>query len=378
MGVAINLALPLYYLREGLEPAMIGIITSGSSMAYLISPFAFRNVHKKIGMKKSFLISVCGFLLIMVVFQISLNPWLVYFLMIAEGILLGLYWPILMTTISVVSNSPHLRENDTLKDKLMNHYSLAWNIGGIVSFIIGTILLYIVDDINIMFGLALIYAILLFVCALLFEEPKSEVNNNKEPLIVNEKSQLDLKRENIRFPIYLPIIFTSFFSFFLGAVSFAYPVKSEALGFALFTNYLFSFFRMGMQTLSISQNMKLDIKLFKRLIPISLIILLAFFIFMGFNVNIIFFGVLLSVFGFFVAFLYSFSFKLFIFRNMSENTSKYSIYFETMIGVGFFLAPIITGFIASFSVNFSFFFMALVATALLVFFLALKHKISTD
>jgi MFS family permease len=132
-GVAIGLAIPLYLIEIGLSPEIIGIITSGTAMAYLFSPLIFRNVQKKLGVKPTIIISSLGFLFIQVILQFSKDPLLIYFLLILDGTFLGLFWPILMGVLSAISNSEEYHKNNSLKDKLMKKYSVAWNFGGIFS-----------------------------------------------------------------------------------------------------------------------------------------------------------------------------------------------------------------------------------------------------
>ena len=91
ISFTLELAIPLYFINESLNAFQIGIISSGTSMTYLFSPILLKDVPKKIGIKKSLLISVFGTLLIQIIFQFSLESWLVYGLLILEGMLLGLF-----------------------------------------------------------------------------------------------------------------------------------------------------------------------------------------------------------------------------------------------------------------------------------------------
>ncbi|MFW9938819.1 MAG: MFS transporter, partial [Candidatus Thorarchaeota archaeon] len=247
LGVAIGLAIPLYYLEINIDPGLIGIITSGTAMAYLFSPLIFRNVHKKIGMKYTILISFTGFLVIQIIFQISLNPFLVYILLISDGIVLGMFWPVLMTAVSTISNSNEFNEKENKKNNIMRHYSLSWNFGGIFSFLFGTLILFFIEDHLIMFRFALLFASIGFLFALIFQEPNSILDKN---LIVpiDERVKDIPNKENISFPLILPLFIIAIYGFLISGLGLAFPIKSEILNFALFTNYLFYFFRMTTQT----------------------------------------------------------------------------------------------------------------------------------
>jgi MFS family permease len=374
VGVAIGLAIPLYYLEIDIDPGIIGIITSGTAMAYLFSPLIFRNLHKKIGIKFTILISFIGFLIVQIFLQISLNPFLVYGLLILDGIVLGMFWPVLMTTVSSISDSNKHNEKESKKNNIMKHYSLSWNFGGIFSFLFGTFILFFVEDHLIMFRFALLFASIGFVFALLFKEPNSILD--KEIIVPIDERVKDIPpKENISFPLILPLYMIAIYGFLIAGLSLAYPIKSEILNFALFTNYLYSFFRMATQTISIYKSMDFSIKFLKKFIPYSNLIIILSLLLMAINQNLILFGIFFCIFGIFQSFYYTISFKLIVFQNITKNTSKYSVYFETMVGIGFFFGPIITGFIAGFNENISFYFLSILSLISLIIFILMRKKI---
>ncbi|MFX1357274.1 MAG: MFS transporter [Promethearchaeota archaeon] len=374
LGVAIGLAIPLYYLEINIDPGLIGIITSGTAMAYLFSPLIFRNVHKKIGIKYTILVSFTGFLVIQIIFQISLNPFLVYILLISDGIVLGMFWPVLMTTVSSISNSNEFNEKENKKNNIMKHYSLSWNFGGIFSFLFGTLILFFIEDHLIMFRFAFLFASIGFLFALIFQEPNSILD--KDVIVPYDERVKDIPdKENISFPLILPLFIIAIYGFLISGLGLAFPIKSEILNFALFTNYLFYFFRMTTQTISIYKSMDSSIKFLKKIIPYSIFIIIIIFFIMALNQNIIIFGICFCIFGVFLSYSYTISFKLIVFRNIAKNTSKFSAYFETMIGIGFFFGPIIIGFISRFNENISFYFLSVLSLTNLIIFILLRKKI---
>ncbi|MFX0134932.1 MAG: MFS transporter [Candidatus Hodarchaeota archaeon] len=374
LGVAIGLAIPLYYLDIGLEPGTIGVITSGTAMSYLVSPLIFRNLYKKIGVKLTIILSCIGFLIIQIIIQFTLEPLTVYILLILDGIVLGAFWPVLMTAVSTISKLEEYIQNNLLKDRLMKRYSLAWNFGGIFSFVLGTIVLFFIENILLMFIFSLLFATSGLIFALLIQEP--EKNLNKEIIVpIDERVKAIPIREEISFPVFLPLVMICVYGFLIGGLGLAYPIKSELLNFPLFTNYLFYFFRMSTQTATLSKTMDLNIKNIKKMIIVSNVIVIILFISMGLNYNIIIFGILFCLFGCFNSFYYVLSFKLTIFKNIAKNTSKYSVYFEIMIGIGFFLAPILTGLIAELNADLTFFFLAFLSVLTFIVYLVFYKKI---
>ncbi|MFX0178843.1 MAG: MFS transporter [Candidatus Hodarchaeota archaeon] len=374
LGVAISLAIPLYYLDIKLETGTIGVITSGTAMSYLVSPLIFKNLYKKIGVKLTLILSCIGFLIIQIILQFTLEPLTVYILLILDGIVLGSFWPVLMTAVSTISKLDEYVQNNLLKDRLMKRYSLAWNFGGIFSFVLGTIVLFFIENILLMFTFSLLFAASGLIFAFLIQEPEN--NLDKELIVpIDERMKSIPNREDISFPVFLPFLMICVYGFLIGGLGLAYPIKSEILKFPLFTNYLFYFFRMSTQTATLSKTMDLNVKKIKKMILLSNTIVIISFILMGLNNNIIIFGILFCLFGSFNSFYYALSFKLTIFKNIAKNTSKYSVYFEIMIGIGFFLSPILTGLIAELNSDITFFFFAILSTFTFIVYLIFYRRI---
>jgi len=374
LGVAIGLAIPVYLISIQLEPAFIGIITSGTAMAYLFSPLVFRNIHKKLGLKITLILSSSGFLIIQIILQFTLDPLVIYILLIADGTFLGFFWPDLMTIISLISNQKQYFESQEKKNKLMKSYSLSWNLGGVFSFILGTILLFFIDNNLIMFDFALIFAITGVIFAFLIQNPGNTTQS--EVIVPLDKGLKCIPiEEEVSFPLYIPLVLIAVYGFLIGGLGLVYPLKSDLLSYAVFTTYLFYSIRLASQTVAISKFMDVKLYFVKKILPYSTIVIIFTLFLMAINQNLIIFSFLFLIFGTFLAFHYTLSFKLIVFRNASENTSKYSAYFETMIGIGFFFAPIILGFAVNLGIDIGFLFLASISTLSLIFYLLMRKSI---
>ena len=377
MGMTLGLAIPLYYTQTGLNPEVISFLFSATALSYLFSPLLFRNIHKKIGKKKCLLIASLGFILIQIGLQFSLEPVSAFILLFLDGVFLGLFWPVLLSTVSAISDYDAMRDNDLMKNQLLKHYSISWNLGSVFSYLLGACILFFISDILLMFKVVFIYSIIGFIFVLFFKEPKS--NFSKEQVFEKEdNTKLNSQKENLVFPILVPLFLITMYAFSIGSIGLIYPIKSELLHFALFTNYLFNFIRMTAQTILISKNMSFSINTFKKITPFLLIIVCFCFFIMGFSENLILFGILFGIFGTCISFFYSFAFKLIVFRNIEENSSKYSVYFETIVGLNFWLGPITCGFIAVLDINLAFFFLSAFTFAGFIIYIAFKNKIKID
>jgi len=374
-AVAIGLAIPLYFDQAGYNPALIGILGSALDLTYFFSPLIFKNIPSRFGKKKPLIFSVGGTVLIQICFQFSLEPSLFFILRLIEGLLLGLFWPTLNSSVSAVSSLEDIKNNDILKDKLMKNYSIGWSTGGIFSYIVSAFVLFIISDLQLIFDMILIFMIICFITTFFFEEPKSNEGKKEKHSIV-ERAKIE-SRENIVFPIYIPLILIMISGFLHGSNQLLYPLKSQLLGFALYTSYFFSFIRITLQAIFISRGVTISITNLKKATIISIGFLTISYILMGLNQILIVFGILFGIFGICRSFLYNLSFKLIIFRNIKENTSKYSSYYESSLGLSFFLAPVISGFIAATDINLAFYCLAAISLFSLIFFVSVRNKIKS-
>jgi MFS family permease len=376
-ATAISLAIPLYYYQAGYPADLIGLISSSLTFTYIFSTLIFKNILNRYSKKNALVLSMGAMFLIQISFQFSLDPLLFSVLRMTEGVFLGLFWPALGSSISSISAMADVQNNDLLKDKIMKHYSLSWNFGGIFSFLLGTIVLFVISNLNLIFNIALIFLGIAFIGTLLFKEPKNIVEGKEEFFILDKKKSNDFKRESFKFPLFIPLFILIIYAFLSNAHTFIYPLKSETLGFMLFTNYFLTFILATSRMIFTAQFMTFSIKKLKNYVSFSLGILIISFVLMGFSQNVIIFGILFGVIGLTLSVLYCLSFKLIIFKNISQNTSKYSSYFESIMGVGFFLGPFVSGFVARINIDLAYFFLTILSLSALIIFLILKNKIES-
>lgn len=360
IGFTMELAVPLYYIGEGYEPLIVGILSSATSMAYLFSPLLLKNVPEKIGIKNSLLISAIGGLGAQFIIQFTLNPWIVYFLLFSDGIFTGLFWPVIITAISLISNSDNVCDDIELQDSLMKSYNISWNAGAIFSYSFGTIVLFIIVDIILIFRFTFLFSIGLFIFGLLMNEPRKKAKK-EEIILVDSDIKDSCMQEEVVFSKYSPLFYIALYSFFIGAILILYPLKSETLQFPLYSNFLFNLLRMTAQTVSVFLVINLPLSKLKSTLYLSLAVLTGSFIVFGLNSNLLIFGTIFALFGLFGSILYTASFKLVIYLNIDADTSKYSTYFETLSSFGFFISPIIMGGIAEVDLSFSFYLLAIMA-----------------
>jgi MFS family permease len=373
-GFGIGMALPLYYYGK-LEGTMIGFISSAVALSYLFSPYIFRNIYKKIGMKMCLVIANSVFVIDQIGLQFCLDlPIMTYLFLFFDGIVLGLYWPVITGIFTVI----YTQENDELKKKKINrNFGLSWNIGGTFGYLLSAFALFIISDILLIFDLSLTYTIIGLIIALLllrFNEGSTLKNFGKESVIEEEGSNPNTKSK-WNFPLYIPLLFGLLFALITSANGVLYPIKSKLLNFSDFSAYITSFVRLIVQTTFISYTLGLPIQKVKKAIPFLMLISIICLILLGITQELIVCIILSGVLGIFFAFCHSFSFRLTIDKNMERNDMKATTYFETILGIAFFVGPIMGGFLADISIILGYSTLAIILLFLSIVFISLRKRI---
>jgi MFS family permease len=349
----INLAIPLYYFRQGVPIQVIGLLAASITMTYCFSPILFNRFSDRIGRKKSISIALAGTSFAQLIFYFTLIPPIFFIARLIEGLVMGLYWSNLQATIS--ENANHN------PNKYIAKFNFAWNSGVLSGFLLGALILYRIDDLTIIFYIAPILVFIgLMISIFFFIEAKP---NNIKTIELDRsdlKADLDTKTKNrellgIYVPLMLPILFVVAFSFQKASLNLLYSIKSELLGFDTYTVYLLAFFSLTTQLFSTSLSSYLSIKTLKRISIICIISLIIVNFLFAINSNFLIFVALFFIMGFFAGIIYSFGLKLSILLNAEHHTSKYSSICESSMGITFLVIPIMSAYIATINIDYGFF-----------------------
>ncbi|MHA1150122.1 MAG: MFS transporter [Promethearchaeota archaeon] len=358
----LGIAIPLYYFQIGQIIAFIGFISASSAITYSFSPLALNKFAEKLGRKRSIILAMSGVLATQCTYYISLLPYAFIGARMVEGLMMGLFWPTLQSSIS----------DNTLHDhsKMMSWYNISWNGGIVMGYALGAIFLYIVDDVSLIFYIAPLFIIInLLVVIFLFEESKKinlegslSIRNSNQK---NYNKRNDIVLTNYYIPLVVIILLMIVFTSVKGSILFLYPIKSEVLGFSSFTVYIQVCICVIFQLFGTSIATFFSIKNLKRIPLLSILILSIAVLLFGLTQIFFFFMLLFIIIGFACGLLYGFALKLTLIKNMQDNTSRYSGILESVIGSGFLITPIASGFIAFLDLELAFYIISVLL--LLVF-----------
>ncbi len=374
----INLLVPIYYLQEGLYEGAIGVLSAGTTIAYVFSPLLLNKVSQKIKRKTSIIISLTGVFLSEIIFYFTLNPILFIISRTVEGIFMGLYWPNLQSSIS--DNIFHEHRKLTAK------YNISWNLGILGGFLLGALLLFIFELLEIIFYIAPILIFINLIIAIgAFQEPKKINIHSKEFKEYIKKKKLNLvkavkiKEEKddftkISFPLIFPVLLVIGYCLPRAAINFLYPLKSELLNFEPYTVYIAIFFLALSQMISMIFASLMKLRRFNKIPPIMIGILVLIFPIIALNQEFLIFIILFLIIGSCTGILYGVSLRLFLILNMKENKSIYSAFLESILGLVFLITPILSGVIAAIDLNITFYLLTSILFILFFVLLILSIK----
>ena len=348
-GALMSLAIPLYYYRQGLDIRFIGIIAAAVSMTYCFSPLLFKNVGDKISRKNCIIIALLGTSLAQLLFYFTLNPILFLISRLSEGLITGLYWTSLQSSISDNALHDH--------NKKLSRFNFGWTSGVLMGFLVGTLILYFIDDIKIVFYVAPLFIFSATLVSILFFQESKKYNLdalNQDQITRQSNSNFDHSKD-YKIPKILPVLLVASFTFAKGSINILYPIKSEIIGFELYTVYMLGAFALITQIISTTFASYLSLNSLKRAAGICLFSLAIIFILFGINTNFLIFVILYLLLGAFAGILISFGLKLSLMLNVKHQTSKYSNMLESSTGVGYLFTPIFAAYLASNDLSLAFF-----------------------
>ena len=373
----IGVSIPIYYFTKGVSIVIIGFLASALAITYSFSPILLNKHSQKFGKKKSILIATLGATGAQMSFYFTLEPAVFFIARLMEGFVMGFFWANLQSTIS-----------DSLKDKQSKYaasYNLSWNLGVLNGFLLGAIILFFIDDVEIIFFLAPLILILASFIALIFFQESPNINSqtssyDKYDMMIEESDSQD-KNEFSKYsiPITVPLLLGACYCISRSSISLLYPIKSEILGLETYTIYAFFFFMFLGQTLFTVISSHLTMKSLKMMTLISLGGVIIIIIILG---MVIAFNVFLYIFLFLLigscnGLLIGTTVKLFVALNVKYQTSKYSSIHASLIGISLLITPIFVGFIAAIDLTLGFYSVSiaiLISLVPTVIFISKIHK----
>ncbi|MHA1898943.1 MAG: MFS transporter, partial [Promethearchaeota archaeon] len=163
----LGLALPNYFIFDLNQTAFIaGLSSFMYCVPYAFLPFILSKWTDKIGRKNGVILSIIGLNLIFPILLFRVNVIGGLLVRFGEGIATSLFWPVIQAIISDLKqlnlkNEDDSGDNENYIDKKIGKYNFSWNLGGILGFLVGTIVVFTSQNNYVLFFVNEFYTILL-------------------------------------------------------------------------------------------------------------------------------------------------------------------------------------------------------------------------
>lgn len=340
----LSLAIPIYFIRQGIQIKFISLLSIAMTITYSISPIILTNYSNRLGRRRSVIISMVGATCLQLIFYITLNPIIFLIERLLEGFILGFFFPNLTASISDVPNINHPR--------YLAKFNLSWSIAIIFGLLFGAIILMFTEDLKFIFYISPIILLINSIIAITCFQPSINSYYKTQSMnpIDSTANENYKSIKNYYIPVIVPLLFILYTSFAAANGSFLYPIRAEFLGFSASSTYITNIFAVITQTIALYFSNLLILNKLKLVSVLTLMIYPFLFIFFLFNKIYSLFIVLFMFSGLFYGILYGTASKLFITLNVLKKTSKYSGILEGSTGLSFFISQIFLGFMADINI----------------------------
>jgi len=370
------------YFDLDISESTLGIISSAGAIAYIFAPILGQWITSKIGIRKALILSCMITPFLTGAQIIYFEPWFLILCRVFLGLAIGLYWPNSMNLLSKwqkISSSEKTERN-------FRNFNFSWNSGFIIGLLIGYIWSFSWND----------YSAMIFSWSLSFLLIPISFFINKDSKIHIPKDELEIHLENPEYEedfkmlsktssnsnssmIIYPILFSWIGIIFLSTTKsiflFTYPVflkgyTSETQSTYLVQGGIQMFQLIGLTWINVMNAYKRKNSVLISLISVVIISFTIFYISSIWYIAIIF-----AITGLFFGFIHGTSMKIMLDYGAAKNTARYSTLNEIIIGIGFGITPIISGYVVEINIYAVFGFIIICGFAFLATLTYLSRNI---
>lgn len=343
----------LYFIID-IDTSVLGFISAAGALAYIIAPIAGQFITTKyLGVRNALILNSVLTPILTGVQILYPEAWFLIMIRIVAGLNMGLFWP---NCLNLLSRRQKVSSIEKSK-KTFAAFNFSWNFGFIFGLLVGFLFaLSIGDYLAMIISWSLSF---LLIPASFFLKKDEKLDISEEKVIYQTEdplSHLDIKEDlviNSHTPMIIyPILFSWISIMFLATSKsifmFGYPVLLKAFSSTDIPTWPTYLVQGGIQlTQLIGLTWINYMNIYKRriasLLSIVMVIIVALLIILIGNIWYI--SILIAVVGLFLGLIHGVGMKIMLEYGTKENTSKYSTKNEILIGIGFGVTPIISGFV---------------------------------
>ena len=342
------------YFIVGIRVSTLGFISAAGALAYIIAPIAGQFITTKyLGIRNALILNSVLTPILTGVQILYPEAWFLIMIRILAGLNMGLFWPNCLNLLSRWQKVSSIEKSK----KNFAFFNFSWNFGFIFGLLVGFLFALSIGD-----YLAMIIAwslSLLLIPASFFLKKGEKWDIPEEKVIYQTEdplSHLDIKEDlviNSHTPMIIyPVLFSWLSIMFLATSKsifmFGYSVLLKAFfptDTPTYPTYLVQAGIQLTQLIGLTWINYMDI--YKRkiasLFGMVMVILVALIIIL--TGNIWYISIIIAAVGLFLGFIHGVGMKITLEYGTAKNSSRYSTINEIIIGIGFGLTPIISGFV---------------------------------
>jgi MFS family permease len=363
IGTGVQLFILLYWTDSNFYS---GLSASAIAITYIFSPTICGRISDRIGRKNALRIGTTGnftiaffYVLVVILVHMNRDTWLIWFIIIlrcCEGLANGFFWPILQASVSDVALNCCSGKEDF--EKISRSGISIYNTGWISGSLIGQIVLSSITMIDMqLIDLVLVLPMFsqgfnFFLAIKKFTIPQNHAN--KAPVVMDDananagtNSLVQAKGPMLVSMLALAMIFV--YAFSQNSLSTTTTNLYKAQGVAMLIGFTEAI-RLGFQVFA---SKKMNVRRHKEITLLILGGILAFsFVLMAYLTGmfeVYSFMAMYSITGLLFGIIYGESMNLLVNSGASKNRGMLMGLFESSIGIGTFVGPLLAGYLTQFS-----------------------------
>ena len=338
----------------GIRESTLGYVSSAGAITYIFAPIlGIFLTNKFLGVRKALILNSVLTPLLTGVQIIYPQAWFLIICRVSLGLSMGLFWPNCLNLLSQWQKISTLERSK----KNFGAFNSSWNFGFIGGLFVGFLWTLFLSDYFAMMIAWIISFSLIPVSFFIKGEEKSE--NGEETIIYQTEdplSHLDIKQDlkiNPKTPMVIyPILFSwtsiAFLTISKSIFNFSYPILLKDFFPVNTPSFMTYVVQGGLQFMQLGgltwiNSMKVIKRKTASLLSVLLVMMGALAIILVGNIWYI--SVITAIIGLFLGLIHGTGMKIMLEYGTAKNTTKYSTINEILIGAGFGITPIITGYV---------------------------------
>jgi len=344
----------LYFVID-IRESILGFISSAGAITYIFAPLLGQFLTSKyLGIRNALILTSIITPILTGTQILYPEVWFLITCRVLLGLSLGLYWPNCLSLLSKwqrVSSIEKSKKNFAL-------FNFSWNSGFIIGLLVGFMWAFSWNELSAMIISWLISFLLIPVSIFIKEDKKPSIIQERviyqteDPLShldIEEDLMINSQTPMIVFPVLFSWIMITFLAVSKSIFIFGYPILLKAFEEPSYMTYLV---QCGLQ---FSQLLGLtwinSMKIYRRKIASLIGLIMVVFTISSIILleNIWYISIITAINGLFLGLIHGVALKIMLEYGTAKNTAKYSTINEIIVGIGFGITPIVSGYI--FEVN---------------------------